>query len=149
MKNLIDNIYAFNKERGLISEYDTKREVSMIFEELLELFEGNNPKEDARELVEKSFIMKKPIEDDREIVDAYIDIIYIAVGSLIKKYNSILPIKNKEYITKKLILKAIDNVVEANKKKNGEKDINGKFIKDKNFIKPFIPLNLNEIINGG
>ena len=145
METLIKRVYDFNKDRELITEYDTKKEAALILEELLELFQGNNPKEDARQFIEKSFITKCPILDDRKIIDAYIDIIYIAVGSLIKKYSDLLPNENKERFVIKLICRAIDNVCIANAKKKGTKDKDGKFIKSSDFKEPFIPLNLTEL----
>lgn len=145
METLIKNVYDFNKDRGLITEYDTKKEAALILEELLELFEANNPKEDAREFIQKSFITKRPILDDRKIIDAYIDIIYIAIGSLIKKYSDLLPNQNKERFVIRLICRAIDNVCEANARKKGKVDKEGKYIKSSDFKEPFIPLNLAEL----
>lgn len=145
METLIQNVYEFNEARGLINGYDTKKEVALILEEVLELFEANNPKEDARELVEKSFIMKKPIESDRDIIDAYIDIIYISIGALVKKYDTLLPNKDKKRFIIKLIGRAIDNVCMANASKKGHTDESGKYIKSSDFKPPFIPLNIAEL----
>lgn len=148
MQTLIENVYEFNKKRNLLDNYDTKKEATLILEELLELFENENPRELAREIIEKATFTKTPKISDAKQIDAYIDIIYISIGSLIKKYKSIMPddINNnmRRFITA-FISKAVDNVCLANAVKNGHVDENGKYIKDASFQEPFIPLTLQDL----
>lgn len=148
MQTIIDNVYEFNKQRDLLNGYDTKKEAALILEELLELFENENPKELAREIIEKSTFTKTPKVSDAEQIDAYIDIIYIAIGSLIKKYKSIMP-ENVNGNMKRFIIafisKAVDNVCLANSLKKGHLDENGKYVKNSDFQEPFIPLTFQDL----
>lgn len=147
MKNTIFNIYDFNEKSGLISDYDIKKETALLLEELLEQYIIENPRKEARSFVKDSYLCKIPVDSDVEIIDAYIDIIYIAIGSLIKKYYSILPneLKNKENVAQ-FIIKGINNVIEANKSKVGNKlDAEGKLTKTSDFQPPKIPLKMEDL----
>ena len=148
MQAVIDNVYEFNKKRDLLNNYDVKKEAALILEELLELFENENPRQLARDIIEKSTFTKTVKISDAEQIDAYIDIIYITIGSLIKKYKSIMPEGtngNMKRFIITFISRAIDNVCIANAAKDGHVDENGKFIKNSDFQEPFIPLTLQDL----
>ena len=147
MQSIIDNVYEFNKQRDLIKDYDTKKEATLLLEEILELFENENPRETARQIIEQSTMTKTPKGSDAEQIDAYIDIIYIAIGSLIKKYDSVLPadLQSRKRFIIAFISKAIDNVCIANAGKKGYLDEKGKWVKSADFQEPFIPLTLQDL----
>lgn len=148
MQAVIDNVYEFNKKRDLLDNYDVKKEAALILEELLELFENENPRQLARDIIEKSTFTKTVKISDAEQIDAYIDIIYITIGSLIKKYKTIMPEGtngNMKRFIIAFISRAIDNVCIANAAKDGYVDENGKFIKNSDFQEPFIPLTLQDL----
>lgn len=147
MQNLIQNVYSFNETRGLLDTYDVKKEAALLLEEVLELFENENPRELARQLVEQSAMTQTPISSDSNQIDSYIDIIYIAIGSLIKKYNTLLPahLQNRRQYIKAFICKAIDNVCIANSYKKGKLDEKGKYVKTDDFEEPFIPTTLEDL----
>ncbi len=99
---IIDEIYQWNKERGLldsIKPYNQALESSFIAEELSELLRTSDPV---------------------EMVDAHIDSVFFQIGALCKLLGS----------TDK-VQKAFNAVIEANKQKGSKKDSNGKVIKDK------------------
>lgn len=99
---IINEIYQWNKERGLLDSskpYNQTLESSFIAEELSELLRTNDPV---------------------EMVDAHIDSVFFQIGALCKLLGSIDKVQE-----------AFNAVIEANKQKGSKKDANGKVIKDK------------------
>lgn len=146
MKNdIFDYVYKFNKQRDLINEHDTKKEAILLLEEILELFPIDNPRQYARDFFTKKEF-NYSVDSKREIADAYIDLIYIAFGSLIKLYNTCI-VKdniNEYWQIRTLVETAIENVCKANELKIGNMDEHGKYIKSSDFTPPFIPITVNE-----
>jgi len=106
--SIIEEIYQWNKERGLLDHtkaYNQTLESSFIAEELSELLRTNDPV---------------------EMVDAHIDSVFFQIGALCKLLGS-----------PERVQKAFNVVIEANKQKSNALDSEGKIIKDKaHFIEP-------------
>jgi len=105
MHNLVEDIYQWNNERGLINKrFDLDLEYDMLKEELIELLVA---------------------EDKVEVADALGDIIFVALGSLIKLTKSEQKVND--------IMLAI---TAANNQKQQEVSGIGKILKPDNFIGP-------------
>jgi len=106
--SIIEEIYQWNKERGLLDRpnvYNQTLESSFIAEELSELLRTTDPV---------------------EMVDAHIDSVFFQIGALCKLLGS-----------PEIVHKAFNVVIEANKQKSNALDSEGKIIKDKtSFIEP-------------
>jgi len=117
-------IAEWNKERGL-TNYSTKLEFRLLYEELMESILLKNAKSLAVDMTKniETQLDAIPVEQESDaIADALGDIIFVAVGSLYKLgYNADAVLRN---------------IIIANNNKGDNKDKDGKIIKNKNFDHP-------------
>jgi len=107
------NEVLWNNPRGHI-EYNLEH--NMLKEELEELKQA---------ITNASFSNEPMIESETEMLDALVDIIYVAVGSM-----------HKLGLTPQQIDNAINIVCDANEAKSGKKNADGKVSKPDNFPEP-------------
>jgi predicted HAD superfamily Cof-like phosphohydrolase len=103
--NFVKRICKWNEERGNSKgNFNTSLELALLTEELNEF-----------------------TRSDKEVdkLDALVDIIFVAIGSM-----------HKLGLTPQQIVRAIEIVCDANDQKQANKDANGKIMKDHNFISP-------------
>ena len=127
MDKVIDGVVNWNADRGLLDKgFDIQLEMGMILEEVLEGF--GYPREVAKEKslkMAKKLNAKSPMHNAvslTDTIDAFGDIIFIAIGSLAK-----LGV-NPEAV--------LSDILKANQQKGNKVDKNGKIIKDDNFVEP-------------
>ncbi len=150
MSDFVQEIYDFNKQAGLLEKgYDDFLESSFQIEEALEGFrdlpylatrlhseqesheENFNPREISRQIIRLASMDNKTPISDVDRLDKAIDAIVFAIGSIAKLGLNV-----------EQIHRAIGVVTEANLQKltNIKVDLNGKLLKDSNFIGPEIKL---------
>ena len=119
---IINRIVKWNEERQLDKQqFDLKIESTHILEELIEAQSNNIESEKARQLANQiyGFLQIPEEKNEKNIVDAFADIIVYAIGSILKLgYNPI---------------DVMDEVLKEIESRTGT-IIDGKFIKDKNAI---------------
>ena len=119
---IINRIVKWNKERQLDKQsFDIKTETTNILEELIEAQSKFINSDKARKLANQvyGFIQIPEEKNEKNIVDAFADIIVYAIGSILKLgYNPI---------------DVMDEVLKEIESRTGT-IIDGKFIKDKNAI---------------
>ena len=127
MDKVIDGVVNWNADRGLLDKgFDIQLEMGMILEEVLEGF--GYPREVAKEKslkMAKKLNAKSPMHNAvslTDTIDAFGDIIFIAIGSLAKLGA------NPEAV--------LSDILKANQQKGNKVDKNGKIIKDDNFVEP-------------
>lgn len=138
MNSIIEEVYNFNKESGLLDKpYDDFLESSFQIEEALEGFplpsgisiipeDFTNHKELSREIVGNCITTEAESLSDVERFDKHIDSIIYDIGSIAKLQ-----------LTPEQIARGINVVIEANKQKlQCKKDELGKLGKPADFVGP-------------
>jgi len=122
--NPVKQIYAFNKEAGLLSQgYSDERECAFPIEEALENSSYKDPKNASRKLTENIF--EEEVEDVNRL-DKHLDIIVFSLGSIFK-----LGLSPQE------AMKALGVVANKNMEKlTVSTDAEGKQLKPDNFVGP-------------
>ncbi len=106
----------------------------MLIEEALESIGASTPRDTSREIVANHAIDPETIEDV-DSLDAIIDTIYIAIGEL-----------HKLGLSPEQMVESLQVVHNCNVAKTGQKDSEGKVIKDKDSFIPPEPA-LQEILS--
>lgn len=143
MTNPIKEIYAYNKERGLLDAgYSDTRECAFPIEEALEGFDLSalsnllkprevtlSPKLISRELIKVATWNSEPSIEPVDQLDKHLDILVYTFGSIFKMGLNVQD-----------TMKALSIVTQANARKSNQVDSAGKNIKGDSFIPPEVEL---------
>ena len=150
---IVENIIMWNKDRDN-NNYDSALEFSMLQEECLEYahsyiktvndyigFDVHTCTEEEYEAAKDNiavYLETEKFQEDWKVnqLDALVDTVFVAVGSIGKLLNQ----------DKGLVCKAIEEVIIANEQKSKTKNKDGKITKPSNFVGP--EEELRKIIKG-